>query len=152
MTTASEIRTRLLDLLAGADVAAAAGIAAASWASLTVPHVFDGDSMATGGRNRGRMPFVEFFIEAQPFTPEGSEIGEVATTVRLRVHVGGANRTTAHALASAILTACFAAARSDEYFDLGSSESGTFASQPCWHYLEGTLGVQHTYDPETYEG
>lgn len=152
MTTASELRTRLADLLAGGDVAAAAGIAAATWASASVPHVFDGEGAGTGGRNRGRLPFVEFFVATQPFIPEGTEIGTVESRIRLRVHVGGASRTAAQTTADAILMACFAVIREDDYFALGEAEVSTFASQPLWHYLEATLSVQHTYDPATFEG
>ncbi|MBA3588845.1 hypothetical protein [Methylibium sp.] len=152
MTTTSEIRARLADVLAGSGVAAAASIAPATWASATVPHVFDGDQMATGGRNRGRLPFVEYWIASQPFAPEGTEVGMVDTTIRLRVHVGGADRAAALATADAIAMAAFSAIRADDYFDLGDSSVDSTASQPLWHYLDATARVQHSYDPATHEG
>ena len=150
-TTASEVRARVLAALTGASVAEAAGVAEATWASVLAPRVFDGNRLSGGGRNRGRLPFVETWVESQPFERDDTGSGTVTTIVRLRANVGGADRTTAQALAEQILCACFAALLAEDYFDQGAQSIDTFASQPLWHYLEGTLRVEHTYDPDTFE-
>ncbi len=152
MTTASEVRSRVLAAVQSSTVATAAAVATATWASTTVPHVFDGDRVSAGGRNRGRLPFVEVFIASQPFVPEGSDVGMVETEIRLRAHIGGAEPTTAYETAEAILTACFAAIRSDQYFNLGDSGIAGYATNPLWHRVDARLTVQHSYDPATFDG
>lgn len=149
MATSNEIRTRLAELLANGDIGAAAGVSAANWDSATRPRVFDGDYGVIGGRNRGRLPFVEYFVASQPFSGAGD--GTVQTTIRLVVNVGGYDRSAARTTAESMLMTAFAVIRADHYFEMGSESVDAFDVSPGWHRLVGSLTVVHSFDRATYE-
>ncbi len=149
-TTASVIREKILEAMRSLDVSTQAGVAPATWASLSVPHAFDGDSAPIGGRNRGRLPFGEVYIESQPIAQSSYSGGTVTTTVRIRWHVGGANLTAARQKAEGMHAALLAVIRSDQYFKVGNQVVDAFLSRPCWHRLDVVLTVQHALDLDTF--
>lgn len=65
----------------------------------TPPHVFEGDVGLAGGRNHGRLPFVEVWVE-QRFQQEAQEGGYLQSVARIRWHVGGSPTNTGTVLAA----------------------------------------------------
>jgi len=83
-----------------AAVATVAGVAAFTWNSL---HVFMEGNGLIGGRNRGRIPFVEIISGDNTFDWIASEYSTTDTfNIIIRVWVGGKNRYAASSLSQEI--------------------------------------------------
>ncbi len=141
--------------LLSSAVATAAGYDPTKWALSTAPHVFQGLAGSIGGRNRGRLPFIEFAIERSDFDLLSAEGGTLTSIIRVRVHVSGRTADAASSLSINILLACLAALRSlatDNYMSAGAHDDiGAIALGPFGHTRDATLTVEHTYDRSTYE-
>jgi hypothetical protein len=136
------------------SVADAASIAPSAWAAASTPHVFRGFGGYLGGRNRGRLPFIEFDIQTQPFAQETPEGGTVTTAVRVVAHVGGRDLEAANDVLDNMLIAGLACLRSeaeDNYMAIGSEEVGQIEQGPWGHQMALTLSVEHSYGRDTYE-
>lgn len=155
MSTAGTVLTaRVFQGARVAAVAAQAGLAAGVWASTTVPHVFRGLAGYIGGRNRGRLPFIEFDIATQKFDQRTEIGGDLMTTLTMRCHVGGRDPETAGNLAEAILTAAINAIRVetvDNYTAIGSDSIGAVEQGPWGHFRDAQMQFDHTFSRTTYE-
>lgn len=148
------LSARIFAALRTSAVANAAGVAAGTWSDTTIPHVFKGSGPYIGGRNRGRLPFIEFWIESQPFAAEHFQGGTVITTVRIVAHVGGRDLETANDLADAMLAFGIAAIRSeavDNYTAMGDDQIAALEAGPWGHMRQATMTFEHTFDRTIYE-
>lgn len=153
-TIGTVLSTRVFAALRSAGVATQAGVAEATWASTTVSRVFRGLCGYLGGRNRGRLPFVEFDIRSQGFDHETLEGGTVTSTIRLLAHCGGRDAETAGNLLEAILAAGLAAIRSeasDNYTALGNDQIDELEQGPWGHQRSASLTIEHTFARSDYE-
>lgn len=153
-STGTVISTRVFAALRDAVVAAQAGIATLTWASTVTPRVFRGFTGYLAGRNRGRLPFMEFDIESQGFAHETLDGGTMVSTVRIRAHCGGRDPETAGNLLEGMLAAGLAAIRSeaaDNYTALGDDQIGALEQGPWGHTREATLTIEHTFARSDYE-
>ena len=153
-TIGSVLSERIFSALRSSDVAAHAGVAAATWASTTTPRIFRGIAGFLGGRNRGRLPFVEFDISGIDYSHATLEGGAATTTARIVAHAGGRDPETAGNLLEAILTAGLIAIRdesADNYTALGSDAIGPLTLGPWGHQRETTITVVHSYGRSDYE-
>lgn len=140
---------RVAQALGDPTVAAAAGMTPSAWTNPT--HVFGGQvGSFIGGRNRGRLPFIQFRIDDWNFSQESRQGGTVTALVHLVVHVGGKDPYTAGDLATGIMQAAIAAI-SDESVDNFTSASrkvDIFAlKQGAWgHEMTATMTVDLSYN------
>jgi hypothetical protein len=137
-----------------ASVASAAGVPALTWASVSAPHVFRGFGAYTGGRNRGRLPFIEYDIQSQPFNQETYEGGTVETVVRITVHAGGRDLESINTLLDEIIIASLASMRSqavDTLMAIGSESVGAIEQSPWGHQMSADITVSNSYGRDTYE-
>jgi hypothetical protein len=106
-------------------VAAAAGISAGVWSSTTTPRVFPGKAGFIGGRNRGRLPFLEIAFTSQSFQNTVEDGGTLLTSVELIAHGTGRDQQTAEELLSGLLGAALASIRTtstDNYIRIGDDQ------------------------------
>lgn len=153
-TIGTVITQRLLNALNSPTVSSQTGLTNDVWSLATAPHVFRGFTGMLGGRNRGRLPFIEFEITTDGFHQTWVEGGDLTATITLRVHVGGRDQQVAGDLAEAITLASLAAIRSeqtDNYFALGDDNVSQLKVGPWGHMRESTLTVQLTYDRGAYD-
>ena len=95
MASATKLRTEIIAALsASAELAGIAGVSSMA----SPPRIFQGDVGLAGGRNHGRLPFVEVWVE-QRFTQEAQEGGFLQSVARIRWHVGGSPTNTDAVLA-----------------------------------------------------
>lgn len=143
------ILQRVGQALLDPTVAAAAGMTPAAWSSPT--HVFGGEVGAfIGGRNRGRLPFIQYRVDGWDFEQESRQGGTVTVLVHLVVHVGGKDPLAAGDLATAIIQAAITAI-SDESVDNFTSASRKVSIEPLkqgpWgHEMTATLTVDLSYN------
>lgn len=153
-TSASKLRLEALAALRGsADLATLCG-------NLTTPQrVFDGQTSMCGGRNRGRLPLLEVFVESQVFTKETTKGGTMMSRITVRAHCAGRDQATAQDLLSGMLAASLNAIRNavdsvnsrTGYFTDGDDAIGDVSKSPFAWFQDATLTVTHTYDRSTYE-
>lgn len=149
----SVLRTRALAACRASAVATQAGILAATWASTTVPRVFSGIAGMMGGRNRGRMPFLEVDIASQSMTAMADEGGALLQRVTVRCHVGDGDPGAAGDLSAAILGACAAQIRSqttDNLTMVGDDELGEVQAGPWGLQRDLTITVEQTFARSDY--
>ncbi len=155
MTTAgSVLAARVATALADDSVATQAGVAALTWASADAPRVFHGLGGYLQGRNRGRLPFVEYAITGQTFDSNASGGGTMTQTVTVRAHCGGRDLGTASDLTAAILAAGMAAIRdntSDVYTDMGDDAVGELQPGAWGHQRDASMTFIQSFDRDTYE-
>lgn len=129
-------------------VATAAGFSPSAWTDSAAPHVFAGIARGfIGGRNRGRLPFVEVAVTADDGRPVVTEQGgDLTQTLTIRCHAGG-SQSSADSLTLAILSACMAATRahSSQLPELGPCAMGALQQGPWGHSRDATLTVVQTY-------
>lgn len=153
-TAASILAARVLSALNSSAVAVRAGVLPATWALTTAPHVFHGLAGYLGGRNRGRLPFMEFEIESQTFEHQVTEGGELTQTIHLRAHVGGKDSGVAGELCEAMLCAAMAAIRSeagDNLTALGNDAISAPQLGPWGISRDASLTVIQSYERSDYE-
>lgn len=153
-STGTVISTRVFAALRDATVATQAGVAALTWSSTTTPRVFRGFTGYLAGRNRGRLPFMEFDLETQGFAHETLEGGTLTSSIRVRAHCGGRDQQAAGDLLEGMLAAGLVAIRSevsDNYTALGSDQLGALEPGPWGHTREVTLTFEHTFARSDYE-
>ena len=153
-TAGSVLRDAAVLACQGATVAAAAGIAAGVWADANAPHVFGGNGGFIGGRNRGRLPFVEVAVIDQTFTPVTAEMdGDLEQTLVIRCHVGGNIIADAEDLSELIISACLVAVRNlgTDLAAVGSDRVSGIQQGPWGHVREATLTVMQNFHRDTYE-
>ncbi len=153
-TSGSVTIDEVVAALRTSGVASAAGVASGTWSSTSIPRVFIGDVGFMGGRNRGRLPFIEVFIGSQRFQGEHESGGRIETSVICRVHCGGTNQRTAIDLLYAIATASLSALRNltdYNYTDLGENSIGEAQPSPLGWTMDTTSRLENTYDRTTYE-
>ncbi len=152
MTTAAQVLgERVAQACTDASAAEAAGIAAVTWSSL---HVFRGFGGFIGGRNRGRLPFVEWQVQGQGFAPESTQGGTCTMTVALRVHVGGANLAAAEDLSEEILAAILTVLRdesADNLYALGDDQISAMQPGPWGHVRESASTVEVSFGRDSFE-
>lgn len=133
-------------------VATAAGMALGVWADPSAPHVFAGLAGYLGGRNRGRLPFVEVAVTGQDYAPVVSVgDGDLTQTLTLRCHVGGRTLAQAEDLSEAILAACLVAIRGLDLSFYGGDRISGLDAGPWGHMREATLTVSQNFHRDTYE-
>ena len=151
-TTGTVIQGRVFTALNSATVSSQSGMTLANWTAN--PHVFYGFTGFLAGRNRGRLPFIEFDVSTDGFTQNTVEGGTLIVKVTLRIHVGGRDTQVAGNLAEALTLASLAAIRSesvDNYFALGDDSMQQIVPGPWGWVRESSLTVQLTYGRGNYE-
>lgn len=144
----SILRTRLLAACRSASVAAQAGVAAIAWADTTTPRVFSGVGGMLGGRNRGRLPFLEVDVLANSTAPLADDGGTLTQRVLVRAHVGGGDTGAAADLTAALLGSCIAAIRSqavDNLTMLGGEDIGELTPGPWGLFRDLNLIVEQSF-------
>ncbi len=148
-TVANTLRDAVRTALQGATLATVAAIASDEWAMAEDDggHVFDGLKGYIRGRNRGRLPFIEFAIQDQSFDQMSATGGMVATSLQVTAHVGGRGDSEAEELAFDLLGAAITAVRSiaNSYCDRGSEKFGSFKPSPWGHQLDVTISISHAF-------
>lgn len=135
--------------LQSSAVADAADVALATWAAAPSSggHVFEAKGGKVGSRNRGRLPFVDYWLEKPPDYDQNSYNGGLSTPiVGIAVHVGGRDVETAQTLAFAIMEAAVNAIRTDpayDYMRVGDEIMGAFEQGPWGHQLTCRISVEH---------
>ncbi len=126
-------------------------IGAAVWAAEPDAggHVFDGNAGYLGARNRGRIPFVEFWISGHDFKQLSYTGGAESSSVKVRVHVGGRDLEIAQELAYEIGKAAVTAIRSVFGTTLGDESDSDFGASPWGHALDIELAVLQSYAKAT---
>jgi len=153
-SASSVLRTRIISACRATSVATQAGVSAGVWSSSTTPRVFSGIGGLLGGRNRGRLPFVEVEVQGGPFTLLAQEGGTMMSTAVIRVHVGGSDPGAAEDLTYAILSACLQSARSqavDNLMVIGNDSIESLEQSPWGHQRDARIDVEHTYSRDSYE-
>ena len=153
-TVGSILSVRIFSALRAATVAAQAGVASVTWSSTSVPRVFRGNDGATGGRNRGRLPYVEFDIVSLPYASEHAQGGTVTAVVAIKAHAGGRDLETIGNLLEGILSAGLASIRSestDNYCAFGSDEIGPLEPGPWGSMRTAKMDIEFTFDRTDYE-
>jgi hypothetical protein len=150
-TPTSVLRARLLDACRASAVAAQAGVAAPTWADAGTPRVFSGLAGMLGGRNRGRLPFVELDITGNGTVPLAEEGGTLQQRVIVRVHLGGTDTGAASDLSAAILGACIASIRSqaaDNLTALGGEDIGELSPGPWGLQRDLTMIIEQSFSTD----
>jgi hypothetical protein len=153
-TPGTVLSTRVYAALRDATVATAAGINSALWAATDYPHIFRGLVGYMGGRNRGRLPFVEWDIVAQNFTQENTAGGTLIQTLTIRCHVGGKSLETAGNLCEAVLLAALVALRSEATDNLllyGDDQLGELQPGPWGQMRDLSMTVEQSFSRSAYE-
>lgn len=153
-TSVTVLSARVLSALRSSPVALAAGIGAATWASTTTPRVFQGFQGYLGGRNRGRLPFIEYDVDTQAYSKEHFQGGTLTSSLRIRAHCGLRDIPAASTLLDSIITSALAAVRDeavDNYTALGDDQVSICEYGAWGHYCDATLSVEHTYASSDYE-
>lgn len=152
--TGTVLNARVFAALRAAGVATAAGVALGIWSSTATSRVFSGIAGYLGGRNRGRLPFIEFSVSGQDFAHETLEGGTVTSSIIIRAHCGGRDPETSANLLREILTAGLVAIRSeatDNYTALGDDQLGDVQLGPWGHMQDASLTIEHTFARSDYE-
>lgn len=152
-TIPSLIRIDLVAACRDAAVAAAAGFGSVAWADATVPHVFDALQGLMGGRNRGRLPFVEVAVADLNFDTHNTEGGTVETSATIRCHVGSKDQVTAMDQSAAILLTCLQKLRdtsSVTYLSDGNDNLGELIAGPWGLMRDLRITVRHTFNNSSY--
>lgn len=162
MSTWSNIQSVLLESCRAANVAAVVSVATPIWSSTdeTIGHVFAGRRGYVGGRNRGRLPFIEVFKSgSQEFRAEARSEEELGGTVvtnwTIRVHHKGITPDVAELAIDSIIPEVLLNVRdtsTDNYMDLGDELVTEILSTPIGFYKDIAGSVEHTYERTTYEG
>lgn len=152
----SVLGQHVADALISGSVAAAADVAALTWASATTPRIFRGIAGYMGGRNRGRLPFIEYSVGVNALDQVAIEGGTIVQTLQLRVHCGTASQGDAEDLTAAILLAAIAAIRDASGPDanlaaIGNEQMDALVPGPWGLMRDATLTVEQTYNRSTYE-
>lgn len=153
-TPGSVLASRIYLACQAGAVANQAGVAPLTWASASAPRVFRGLGGYLSGRNRGRLPFIEFDISGQEFTQASPDGGELVSQVIVRAHCGGPSLEAAGDRLEGILLAALASIRSeaeDEYMALGDDRVGPLVPGPWGHQREATVTVSHSFNRTDYE-
>ena len=152
-TIPSLIRIDVITACRDSAVATAASVGAAAWADTTVPHVFDALQGYMGGRNRGRLPFLEVAVEAMEFDTHNTEGGTVETTATIRCHVGSKDQVTSMDQSAAILLTCLQKIRdtsSVTYLSDGSDRLDGLIAGPWGLMRDLKVSFRHTFNNSTY--
>lgn len=157
--TSEVLHTVAMDAARNSAIADLAGITPAMWASATGDgHVFDSRSGWVGGRNRGRLPFVEVDTEPTQYDLVAVDGGQSTTTVRWYIHVGGQDQRTAQNLAEVLAAGILATFRNSDFIDIngnyaryGDDLPNTWETTPLGHMLTVTSVVEHSWCRSDYE-
>lgn len=152
-TIPSLIRIDVVTACRDPAVATAAGLGASAWADTTVPHVFDALQGYMGGRNRGRLPFLEVAVEDMEFDSHNSEGGTVATSATIRCHVGAKDQVTAMDQSAAILLTCLQKIRDKStvtYLHDGGEHLDGLAAGPWGLMRDLKITFRHVFEKNTY--
>lgn len=154
-TTRSVVADRVSSALSSAQVADAAGVSSAVWASPSVPHVFRGFSSGfISGRSRGRLPFIDYEITEQPYALETRQGGMVSTSLRITAHAGGRDLAAVGERLDSMIVAALSAIRSedeDNYMAIGNETVSEMEVSPWGQMMSVVLQVEHSYGREKYE-
>ena len=153
-STESVLATRALSACRGSSVADAAGVAALTWADEDTPRVFRGLGGYLGGRNRGRLPFLEVSVGGSDIGQTSNDGGEGMTTIHLRAHCGGADLGTAEDLTAGMLSAAIAAIRSettDNLAAVGSDQIDALEPGPWGCQRDARVMVVQSWARDDYE-
>lgn len=134
-------------------VASAAGIAIALWKDATTPRVFDGIQGFQGGRNRGRLPFLEVACGGMEMLERSVEGGVSQVTVTIRCHVGTKDQSTAADLTASILLTCLAKIRdmaTVTYLADGDDALGDLVAGPWGLMRDATVTIRHNFSADNY--
>lgn len=147
------IRADLVTACRDATVAAKAGFITADWSSTTIPHVFEGTQGYIGGRNRGRLPFLEVACADLGYEARAVDGGVTETNCVIRCHVGARDQSVADDLATAILIACLVKIRditSTTYLYDGGQNLTAIEAGPWGLQKDLRITVRHTYSSSNY--
>lgn len=152
-TIPSLIRIDVVTACRDPAVAAAAGLGASAWADTTVPHVFDALQGYMGGRNRGRLPFLEVAVGEMNFDTHNTEGGTVESTVTVRCHVGAKDQVTAMDQTAAILLTCLQRIRdknSVTYLTDGGETLDALVAGPWGLMRDLRFTIRHVFERPTF--
>ena len=143
------IMVRIGNALNTLPVATAAGLALVDW--ITPQHVFGGEvGNFIGGRNRGRLPFIQYKCDGWNFEQESRQGGTVRCIAHLVVHVGGRNPLAAGDLATAIMQAAIAAIGDESVDNFTAASRQLTISElkqgPWGHEMQGTMELEFSYN------
>jgi len=150
----SVIRADVIAAVRTSAVASAAGISSGVWSSSTTPRVFSGEAGYIGGRNRGRLPFVEVAFAGQTFDNLVDTGGTMTTSVRIIAHGTGRDPQTAEELLHGILATSLAEIRDlggDHYQRMGTDLIEAIQPGPFGWQMEAKMEIEHSYDGTNYE-
>lgn len=153
-TIPSIIRGDVVACCRDAAVATAAGVDLLAWQDETATRVFEGVQGFMGGRNRGRLPFLEVACNDLNFDGHTADGGTVETAVAIRCHVGTRDQTTAGDLMAQILLACITKIRDRSggvtYLTDGTEQLGPTVAGPWGLQRELQFTVRHTFSRANY--
>lgn len=148
-TVANTLRDKVRTALIGETLADIAEIPTDEWAQSEADggHVFERGSGFIRGRNRGRIPFLEYEVDSHDFQQLSVGGGLVQSKVKISAHVGGNGGTEALTLASDLLSEAVAQIRAiaNSYCPIGPEAWGSFKPGPWGHILDVTMSFTHTY-------
>ncbi len=153
-TSNTTISAEIIDALRSESVALQAGVDYDTWASSSIPRVFNGYAGFLGARNRGRLPFFEVTVSSQTFTNETSQGGTIKTTAKLRLHDTGRDIESTMDRMDATMMTGIAAIRDNHtttYLQLGDSETSDAVPGPMGWMQEATLTFEHSYERDSHE-
>lgn len=153
-TSATVLYARVVAALRTNAVASAAGVGNGVWSSSSTPRVFQELQGYLGGRNRGRLPFIEFDIDSQNYNKDHFQGGTLTSLLRIRAHCGLRDVVAAGTLIDSILTSALAAVRSeavDNYTALGDDQVSLLEYGVWGHYGDATMTIVQSYASNDYE-
>ena len=152
-TIQSLIRADVVAACRAPAVASAAGVAVALWADAATPRVFEGIQGFQGGRNRGRLPFLEVACGGMEMLERSAEGGVSQVTVTIRCHVGAKDQATAADRMASILLTCMAKIRDMStvtYLADGDDTLSDMVAGPWGLMQDAVLTIRHNFSADNY--
>lgn len=140
----------LLGAFRQSNVATAAGIDPAVWASTTSPRVYSGDRGWIGGRHRGRLPLIEIFQEDDLHTELTIIGGLVQHRWTIRLYSGIVDVSAAESQLHSMMLTGLASLRQGQRWYVGGEVSTKLEAHPLGHKLECIVMTENTECRETF--
>jgi hypothetical protein len=156
VSTYKILKDRLPEHIRKPEIANVAGISDQKWASY---HVFDAASSSfIGGKNRGRLPFVEVIRVDQPYDQKDAGGGWMDTEMQIVINVGdrfgNGEESTVEELAHSIAENILQEVRNDHYFEKPANTQqdkiGQLTGGPYGFQLILSMTIRHTYNKNNF--
>ena len=138
------VRDDMFAAFRSSAVATQAGIAAATWASTTLPYVEYGDGRPKH-LNMGRLPHVEFFLASDDLEEMAADGGQYVVDMTIRVTVPNITSTDAAQSAKRLMLACIKAIRADAGEAEGDTRMEPVTEGAVGQQITATMTVYRTY-------